>query len=77
MPDILECEVKWTLGSITRNKKVVEVTEFQLSYLKSGKMMVSKCCTQYVSKFGKLSSGHGTGKDVFITTPKKGNAKNF
>ena len=30
-PDILECEVKWTLGSIT----TVEVMEFQLSYLKS------------------------------------------
>ena len=33
-PDILECEVKWALGSITTNK-VVEVMEFQLSYLKS------------------------------------------
>ena len=32
-PDILECEVKWTLGSINTNK--VEVTEFQLSYFKS------------------------------------------
>ena len=31
-PDILECEVKWTLGSIT---KLVEVMEFQLSYFKS------------------------------------------
>ena len=29
-PDILECEVKWALGNITRNKKLVEVTEFQL-----------------------------------------------
>ena len=29
-PDILECEVKWTLGSITT--KLVEVVEFQLSY---------------------------------------------
>ena len=29
-PDILECEVKWTLGSITTN--LVEVVEFQLSY---------------------------------------------
>ena len=28
--DILECEVKWALGSITTNK-LVEVTEFQLS----------------------------------------------
>ena len=24
-----------------------------------------KCCTQYASKFGKLSSGHGTGKGPF------------
>ena len=28
-------------------------------------MMLWKCCTQYVSKFGKLSSGHGTGKGQF------------
>ena len=33
------------------------------------------CCTQYISKFGKLSSGHGAGKAVFIPVPKKGNAK--
>ena len=33
-PDILECEVKWALESITMNK-AMEVTEFQLSYLKS------------------------------------------
>ena len=32
--DILECEVKWALGSITTNK-LVEVMEFQLSYFKS------------------------------------------
>ena len=31
--DILECEVKWALGSITT--KLVEVMEFQLSYFKS------------------------------------------
>ena len=29
-PDILECEVKWALGSITT--KLVEAMEFQLSY---------------------------------------------
>ena len=44
-PDILECEVKWALGSITTNKAsggdgipaelLVEVMEFQLSYFKS------------------------------------------
>ena len=33
------------------------------------------CCTQYASKFGKLSSGHRTGKDVFIPIAKKGDAK--
>ena len=33
-PDILECEVKWALGSILRTK-LVEVMEFQLSYFKS------------------------------------------
>ena len=35
--------------------------EFQLSYFKSWKMMLWKCCTQYASKSGKLSSGHRTG----------------
>ena len=50
--------------------------EFQLSYFKSWKMMLWKCCTQYVNKFGKLSSGHRTGeRTVFIPVPKKGNAK--
>ena len=39
--------------------------EFQLSCFKSWKMMLWKCCTQYVSKFGKLSSGHRTGKGQF------------
>ena len=33
-PDILECEVKWALGSITMNK-ASGVMEFQLSYFKS------------------------------------------
>ena len=32
-PDILECEVKWALESITTNK-LVEVMEFQLSYFR-------------------------------------------
>ena len=41
-PDILECEVKWALGSITSvslgnstRTKLVEVMEFQVSYFKS------------------------------------------
>ena len=33
-PDILKCEVKWALGSITM-KKASGVMEFQLSYFKS------------------------------------------
>ena len=33
------------------------------------------CCTQYPSKFGKLSSGYRTGKGQFHSIPKKGNAK--
>ena len=33
-PDILECEFKWALESITMNK-LVEVMELQLSYFKS------------------------------------------
>ena len=30
-----------------------------------GRSAVTKCCTQYASKFGKLSSGRRTGKDQF------------
>ena len=39
--------------------------EFQLSYFKSWKMMLWKCCTQDANKFGNLSSGHRTGKAQF------------
>ena len=39
--------------------------EFQLSYFKSWKMMLWKCCTQCASKFEKLSRGHRTGKGQF------------
>ena len=39
-------------------------------------MMLGKCCTQYASKFGKLSSGHRTGKGQFpFQSQRKGNAK--
>ena len=44
-PDILECEVKWALEA-SLQRKLVEVMEFQLSYFKSWKMMLWKCCTQ-------------------------------
>ena len=38
-PDILECEVKWALGSITTNK-ASGGDRIQLSYFKSLKMML-------------------------------------
>ena len=67
-PDILECEVKWALESITTNK-ASGVMEFQLSYFKSWKMMLWKCCTQYARKFGKLRR---TGKGQFFhSNPKE------
>ena len=63
-PDILECKVKWALGSITMNKANgcdgIPGELFQI--LKDDAV---KVCTQYASKFGKLSSGHRTGKGQF------------
>ena len=63
-PDILECKVKWALGSITTNKANggdgIPVELFQILKDDTG-----KCCTQYASKFGKPSSGHRTGKGQF------------
>ena len=63
-PDILECEVKRALGSITTNKASggdeIPVELFQIL-----KHVAVKCCTQYVIKFGKLSSGYRTGKGPF------------
>ena len=63
-PDFLECEVKWALESITTNKASggdgIPVELFQI--LKDDAV---KCCTQYASKFGKLSSGHRTRKGQF------------
>ena len=49
--------------------------EFQLSYSKSWKMMLWKCCTQYASKFGRLSSGHRLEK-VSFHCQRKGVPKN-
>ena len=45
--------------------------EFQLSYSKSWKMMLWKCCTQYASKSGNLRSGHRTGKGQFSFQPQE------
>ena len=58
--DILEFEVKWALGSITTNKAGIPTELFQV--LKDDAL---KCCTQYASKFGKLSSDHRAGKGQF------------
>ena len=33
--------------------------------------MLRKCCTLYANKFGKLSSGHRTGKVSFHSNPKE------
>ena len=50
--------------------------EFQLSYFKSLKMMLWKCCTQYASKFEKTQQWPQDWKrSVFIPIPKKGSAK--
>ena len=66
-PDILECEVKWASGSITTNKASggdgIPVELFQI--LKDIAGVQLKFCTQYASKFGKLSRGHRTGKSQF------------
>ena len=63
-PDILECKVKWTLGSITTNKAGggdgISAELFQIQKDDS-----VKCCSQHASKFWKLSSGHRTGKGQF------------
>ena len=58
-PDILECKVKWALGSITTNKASggdrISVELFQI--LKDGAVKVLHSMS--------LSSGHRTGKDQF------------
>ena len=63
-PDMLECEVKWALGSITMNKASGDGIPAELFKILEDVMLL-KCCTHYASKFGKLSSGHRTGKGQF------------
>ena len=72
-PDILECEVKWALESITANKASggdgIPVEKFQI--LKDDAVKVLHIFAgKYASKFGKLSSGHRTGKGQFHSNPK-------
>ena len=63
-PDILECEVKWALESITMNK-ASGGDGFPAELFQTLKDDAVKVLTQYASKFGKVSSGHRTGKGQF------------
>ena len=49
--------------------------EFQLSYFKSSKMMLWKCCTQYASKWKTQQWPQDWKRSVVIPIPKKGNDK--
>ena len=63
-PDILECEVRWALESITMNKASggdgIPFELFQILKADAVKVLHSIC-----QKNLKLRSGHGTGKDQF------------
>ena len=63
-PDILECEAKWALGSITMNKASgsdgTPVELFQILKDDAVEVLHSIC-----QQIGKLSSGHRTGKGQF------------
>ena len=73
-PDILECEVKWTLGSITVNKASrgdgIPVELFQI-FKYDVKVLHSIC--QEIWKTQQWPQDWK--KSVFIPIPKKGNAK--
>ena len=60
-PDILENEVKWALRSTAVNK-ASGCNEILAELFKSLKDDAIKCCIHYVSKSGRRSSGHRTGK---------------
>ena len=72
-PDILECEVKWVLGSITTNKSSGD-NEISAELFK---ILKKKLCSLNMSA-NLENSAVATGlekKLVFITFPKKGIAK--
>ena len=63
-PDILECDVKWVLGSITTNKaNGGDGIPVELSQILKDDAV--KVLHSIASKSGKLSSGHRTGKGQF------------
>ena len=74
-PDILECEVKWALGSITTNKASrgdgIQVELFQILNDDSVKMLHSIC--QQIWKTEQWPQDWK--RSVFNPIPKKGNAK--
>ena len=74
---ILECEVKWALGSITTNKASggdgIPVKLFQV--LKDDAMKVLHSICQQIWKTQQWPQDWKT--SVFIPIPKKGNAKQF
>ena len=74
-PDILECEVKWALGSITTNKASggdgIPVELFQIHKDDAVKVLHSIC--QQIWK--KQQWPQDWKKSVFIPIPQKGNAK--
>ena len=73
-PDILECEVKWATGRITMNK-ATRGDVIPAEPLKILKMMLLKCCTQYVSKLENSAVAIGLEKVSFPSNPKKGSTK--
>ena len=74
-PDILECEVKWTLGSITTNKASggdgIPIELFQI--LKDDAVKVLDSVYQQIWKTQQWPQDWK--RSVFIPIPKKGNAK--
>ena len=74
-PDILECEVKWTLGSITTNKASggdgISVELFQI--LKDDAVKVLHSICQQIWKTQQWPQDWKS--SVFIPIPKKGNVK--
>ena len=74
-PDILECEVKWALGSITTNKASggdrIPAELFQI--LKDDAVKVLHSICQQIWKTQQWT--HDWKRSVFIPIPKKGNAK--
>ena len=70
-PDILECEVKWALESITTNKASGGTKLFQILKDDAVKVLHSIC-----QQIWKMQQWPQDGKrSVFIPIPKKGNAK--